>query len=164
MDVTETAENGAKSNIVVSVHSKSENAGKLVHKRKFPAPMRDSKLLIETMRKLIGTIEQNRTSKLFTAECIQNWSETIVVDGWQDLHWETLLVDTKQVLEEEIHLVMSEHSIVQTEEKLDYTMTETRIVQRSITFSLGKQTSEESSVHLELLQECAEVIIVQQDA
>ena len=60
------------------------------------------------------------TSKLLTAECIQNWSETNKVDdGWQDLRSETLLVDTKQVLEEEIHLVMSEHSIAQTEENLN---------------------------------------------
>ena len=88
-------------------------------------------------------------------------TETIVVDdGWQDLRSETLLVDTKQVLEEEIHLVMSEHSIVQTEGKLDYTMTETRNVHRSLTFSLGKKTSEESSVQFELLQECAEVVTV----
>ena len=41
-DITETAENGAKSNFVVSVHSKSENAVKLVHEGKFSAPMRDS--------------------------------------------------------------------------------------------------------------------------
>ena len=60
------------------------------------------------------------TSKLLTAECIQNWSETNNVDdGWQDLRSETLFVDTKQVLEEEIHLVMSEHSIVLTEENLN---------------------------------------------
>ena len=69
------------------------------------------------------------TSKLVTVECIQNWSETFVVDdGWQDLHSETLLQDAKQVLEEEIHLDMSEHSIVLTEENLDYTMTGTRNV------------------------------------
>ena len=42
---TKTAENGAKSNIVVSVHSKSENAVKLVHEGKFSAPVRDSKPL-----------------------------------------------------------------------------------------------------------------------
>ena len=40
MDVTE---NGAKSNIAVSVHSRPENAVKLVHERKCSAPMRDSK-------------------------------------------------------------------------------------------------------------------------
>ena len=56
-------------------------------------------------------------SKLLTAECIQNWSETIVVEnGRQDFRSETLLAKAKQVLEKEIHLVISEHPIVQTEE------------------------------------------------
>ena len=46
------------------------------------------------------------TSKFLTAECIQNWSETFVVeDCRQDVRSETLLVDAKQVLEEDIHLV-----------------------------------------------------------
>ena len=95
----ETAENGAKSNIVVSVHSKSENAGKLVHEGRFSAPMRDSKPLTkadEQADRNDRTKAENRacrqratsqpdvnvankgTSKLLTAECIQNWSETIV--------------------------------------------------------------------------------------
>ena len=39
----------------------------------------------------------------------------------QDIRSEILLVDTKQVLEEEIHFVKSEHSIVQTKENLNYT-------------------------------------------
>ena len=41
-DKTETAENGTKSNIAVSAHSKLENAVKLAHEGKFSAPMRDS--------------------------------------------------------------------------------------------------------------------------
>ena len=72
-------------------------------------------------------------------------------------------MDTKQVLEEEMNLVMSEHSKVQTEVNLNYTMTETRKKNRSLTFALSKQSSQEWSVQLELLQESAEVITVQQD-
>ena len=93
-----------------------------------------------------------------------NWPETFVVDnGWQDFRSETLLVDTKQVLEEEIHLVMSEHLVVQTEENLDYTMTKTRKEHRSLTFTLSKQTSEETSVQLELLQDRTDVSTVLQN-
>ena len=104
------------------------------------------------------------TSKFLTAECIQNWSETFIVDnGRQDVRSETLLVDTKQVLEEEIHLGMSEHSIVQTEEILNHTMTETRKEHRFLSFASSKQTLGESSVQRELLQESAEVFTVQQD-
>ena len=64
-------------------------------------------------------IANKGTSKLPTAECIQNWSETIVVENCrQDFRSETLLVYTKQFLEKEIHFVRSELSIVQTKGKL----------------------------------------------
>ena len=62
------------------------------------------------------------TSMLLTAQCIQDWSKTsLVTDNGPS---ETLLADTKSFLEEEIHFVMSEHSILQTEENLNYSMTE----------------------------------------
>ena len=103
------------------------------------------------------------TSKNLTAEWMWNWPETFVVDnGWQDFRSGTLLVDTEQVLEEEIHLVMSEHLVVQTEETLDYRMTETRKEHRSSAFASNNETSEELSVQLELLQEMAEVSTVLQ--
>ena len=57
----------------------------------------------------------------------------------QDFRSEFLLVDARKGLEEEIHLVMNEHSIVQTDENLNYTMTETRGEHRSSTFASSKQ-------------------------
>ena len=104
------------------------------------------------------------TSKRLAAEWMWNRPETFVVDiGWQDFRSGTLLVDTQQVLEEETHLVMSEHLIVQTEETLDYTMTETMKEHRSLAFTSNNETSEEMSVQLELLQVMAEVSTVLQD-
>ena len=177
MDETETIEDGAKSNIALSVHLKSENAVKLVHKGKFSALRRDSKPPTEadeqaddgTCRKEAISqpdvkLANQGTSQLITTECIQKLSETFIVDnGRQDFRSETLLVDTKHVVEEEIHLVISDHSIVLREQNLKYTMTETRKEHRSLTFSLGKQSSKELSVQLELLLESAEVITVQHD-
>ena len=179
MDKTETAD------IALSVHSKPENAVKLVHEGKFSALRRDSKPPTEADEQADrkdstdvdnGTCRQGATSqpdvkvankgtsKFLTAECIQNWSETFIVDnGRQDVRSETLLVDTKQVLEEEIHLGMSEHSIVQTEEVLNHTMAETRKEHRFLSFASSKQTLGESSVQHELLQESAENTAVQQD-
>ena len=106
------------------------------------------------------------TSKNLIVEWMWNWPETFVVDnGWQDFRLETLLVDTEQVLEEEIHLVISEHLVVQTEESLDYTVTETMQVHRSLAFASSKnETSEEPRVHFELLQgRSAEVSTVLRD-
>ena len=88
-----------------------------------------------------------------------NRPETFVVDnGWQDFRSRSLLVDTQQVLSELNNiLVMSEHLIVQSEETLDYTMTETMKEHRSLAFTSNNKTSEEPSVQFELLQKSAEV-------
>ena len=161
MDETETVEDWA--NIALSVHSKSENAVKLVHQGKFSALRRDSKPPTEDDEQADrkdstnadnGTCRQEATSqqdvkvankgtsKFLTAECIQKLSETFIVDnGRQDVRSETLLVDTKQVLEEDIHMFMSEQSIVQTEENLNCTMMGTMKEQRSPTFELSKLPS-----------------------
>ena len=177
MAETETVEDGAKSNIALSVHLKSENAVKLVHKGKFSAHRRDSKPPTEadeeadneTCRKEATsqpdvTVANKGTSKFLTAECIQNWSKTFIVDNSrQDVRSETLLMDTKQVLEEKVHMFMSEQSVVQTEEILKYTLTETRKEHRNSAFASSKQSSEELNVKLELVQESAEVFTVQQD-
>ena len=177
MAETETVEDGAKSNIALSVHLKSENAVKLVHEGKFSALRRDSKAPTEadeqvddrTCRKEAESqpdvkLANQGTPQLITTECIQKLSETFIVDnGRQDVRSETLLVDTKQVLEEDIHLGMSEHSISQTKENLNHTMAETRKEHRFLSFASSKQTLGESSVQRELLQESAEVFTVQQD-
>ena len=177
MAETETVEDGAKSNIAVSVHLKSENAVKLVHEGKFSALRRDSKPPTEadeqaddrTCRKEAISqpdvkLANQGTPQLITTECIQKLSETFIVDnGRQDVRSETLLVDTKQVLEEDIHLGMSEHSISQTKENLNHTMAETRKEHRFLSFASSKQSSEELNVKLELLQESAENTAVQQD-
>ena len=103
------------------------------------------------------------TSMLLTMERMWNWPETFAVDdGWQDFRSEILLVDTTQVFKEDNHLVMNEHLVVQTNETLDYTMTETRKEHQSIAFKSNNETSEESSVQFEMLQQSAEIITVQQ--
>ena len=177
MAETETVEDGAKSNIALSVHLKSENAVKLVHEGKFSALRRDSKPPTEadeqaddrTCRKEAISqpdvkLANQGTPQLITTECIQKLSETFIVDnGRQDVRSETLLMDTKQVLEEKVHMFMSEQSIVQTEEILKYTLTETRKEHRNSAFASSKQSSEELNVKLELVQESAEVFTVQQD-
>ena len=177
MAETETVEDGAKSNITLSVHLKTENAVRLVHEGKFSALRRDSKPPTKadeqaddgTCRKEAISqpdvkLANQGTSQLITTECIQKLSETFIVDNSrQDVRSETLLVDTKQVLEEDIHLGMSEHSISQTKENLNHTLTETRKEHRSSAFASSKQSSEELNVQLELVQESAEVFTVQQD-
>ena len=98
------------------------------------------------------------TSKFFTAEWMWNWPETFAVDDrWQDFRSETLLVDIINTLEDEIHLVMSDHLIEQTEENLEYTMTETMKEHQCLAFASKNETSEDPSVQFELLQERAEV-------
>ena len=73
-------------------------------------------------------------------------------------------MDTKHVLGEEKHLVLSEKSKVETQESLNYTITETGRGQRSLAFASSNQTLEESSVQTELLQESAKTTTVLRQA
>ena len=137
---------------------KCPNHGKLQHKIIKHEAHEDSNMTN------VESDANKETSKNLTAQWMWNWPETFVVDdGWQDFRSENLLLDITEVLEEEIHLVMSEHLIVQTEETLDYPMTETMQEHRSLDFASNNETSEEMSVQLELLQEMAEVSTVPQD-
>ena len=134
------------------------NHGKLQHKINKREAHEDSNMTN------VESDANKETSKNLTAQWMWNWPETFVVDdGWQDFRSETLLLVTTEVLEEEIHLVMSEHLILQTEENLDYPMTETRKEHRSLAFALNNETLEEPNMQCELLQERAEVSTVLQD-
>ena len=121
----------------------------------------------EDSKKTNGESDANKeTSKRLAAEWMWTRPETFIVDnGWQDFRSGTLLVDTQQVLEEETHLVKCEHLVVQTEETLDNTMTETMQEHRSLAYASSKNgTSEEPRVQFELLQgRSAEVSTVLQD-
>ena len=87
------------------------------------------------------------TSKLLTAERMWNLSETFVVrNRRQDFRSETLLVETKYDFGEEIHLAMSEHLIAQSEDILDYTMTETTKQHRSLAFASKKHIVEKPTM------------------
>ena len=122
--------------MAVSVHLTPENAVKLVHEGKQTKEPRSSMHTINS-----------------TAQCIQNWSETVVVEKYrQDFCSETPLVDTTQSLKGKIHLAMNEHSIVQTEVNLNYTMTVMMQEYRSSAFATSKQIPEELSMQIELLQ------------
>ena len=82
--------------------------------------LQDKTIKCEAQEDSIVTIVENNANKGFSenliAEWVWNWPETFVVDnGWQDFRSETLLMDTEQGLEEDTHLVMSKHLIVQTE-------------------------------------------------
>ena len=92
-----------------------------------------------------------RPSNNLTAEWMWNWPETFNVDdGWQNIRSETLLVDIEQVLEEDTHLIMSEHLLVQTE-TLEFTLAETMKEHRNLEFASNNESSKKSSVHFELL-------------
>ena len=107
--------------------------------------------------------QTKKNRSILTAEWMWNWPRTSVEDvGWQDFRSESHFVVTTQVLEDAIHLVMSERLVMRTEENLNLIKTEMRQEHRRLPFASSKQTSEELSVQVELLQESAEVSIVLQ--
>ena len=139
---------------------KCPNHGKLQHKIIKHEAHEDSNMTN------VESNENKEISKNLTAQWMWNWPETFLVDdSWQDFRSETLLVDNTQVFKDEIHMVMNEHLVVQTEETLDYRMTETMQEHRSLVYASSKnETLEEPRVQFELLQgRSAEVSTVLQD-
>ena len=81
MDISETAENGAKSNKVVSVRSKSENAGKLVLEGKISAPMRYSKSLTEANGEAVRNDRTNAENRACRQGATSQPDVTVVNKG-----------------------------------------------------------------------------------
>ena len=65
-------------------------------------------------------------------------------------------------MEEEIHMITNEHSLVPTEKSLNYIVTETKKGHRILTFTSSKQSLEEPSAQIELLLESAQSTTVTQ--
>ena len=98
-------------------------------------------------------VAKKGTLKPLTAECIQNWSEAIVVKnvGKTSVQKPSSWIPYKIWKKRFTWSGVSIRSGVQTQENLNYTTTETHKEHRSLAIATSKQTSEELNANLELL-------------
>ena len=93
----------------------------------------------------------------------KNSPDLIVVESnWQEVSTKTLLVEIKQVWQEEMHLDADDHNILKQEENKDFPITEGKKEHKSVASSSNLQTSKKISVTLDLLKQSRDVAFLQQ--
>ena len=93
----------------------------------------------------------------------ENSPDLIVVESnWQEVSTKTLLVEIKQVWQEEMHLVADDHNILKQEENKDFPITEGKKEHKNVAISSNLQTSKKISVTLDLLKQSRDVAFIQQ--
>ena len=86
----------------------------------------------------------------------------VVESNWQEVSTKTLLVEIKQVWQEEMHLVAGDHNIVKQEKNKDFSVSEEKSEHERVAFTSNLQTSEVFSVTRDLLKQNIDVASVQQ--
>ena len=93
----------------------------------------------------------------------KNLPDIFVVErNWQEVSTETLLVEIKQVWQEEMQLVTGDHYIVKQEENKEFLITEENNEHERVAITSNFQISEKICVTLDLLKQCIGVASVQQ--
>ena len=97
-------------------------------------------------------------------EANKKTSQDIVVveRDWQEVSTKTLLVEIKQVCQEEMQLVAGDHNMLKQEEKKEFLITEGRNEHERVAITSNFQTSEKNCVTLDLLKQNIGVASVQQ--
>ena len=86
----------------------------------------------------------------------------VVEHNWQEVSTTTLLVEIKQVWQEEMQLVAGDHNIVKQEENKEFLITEEKNEHERVAITSNLQTLEEFSVKLDLRKENVDVASVRQ--
>ena len=86
----------------------------------------------------------------------------VVERNWQEVSTKTLLVEIKQVWQEEMQLVAGDHDIVKQEENKEFLITEEKNEHERVAITSNLQASEDFSVKLDLRKENVDVASVRQ--
>ena len=86
----------------------------------------------------------------------------VVKRNWQEVSTKTLLVEIKQVWQEEMRLVAGDHNIVKQEKNKEFSITEEKNEHERVAITLNIQTSEKICVTLDLLKQGKGFASVQQ--
>ena len=93
----------------------------------------------------------------------ENSPDIFVVErDWQEVSTKTLLVEIKQIWQEEMQLVAGDHNIVKQEENKEFSVTEEKNEEKRVALASNFQTLKEICVTLDLLKQSIGVASVQQ--
>ena len=143
-----------------------------------PLPQQESaKLATESLfaaelDPLAGQMKTQWSMGLYALDCSvagrfdankKNSPDIFVVERiWQEVSTKTLLVEIKQVWQEEMQLVAGDHNIVKQEKNKEFSITEEKNEHERVAITSNFQTSEKNCVTLDLPKQSIDVASVQQ--
>ena len=101
-------------------------------------------------------------SRRFEANKKNSSAIYVVERNWQEVSTKTILVEIKQIWQEEMQLVAGDHNIVKQEKNKDFSITEEKNEHERVAITSNFQTSEKIGVTLHLLKQSIGVASVQQ--
>ena len=141
-----------------------------------PLPQQESaKLATESLfaaelDPLVDQMKTRSSMELYTSHCsvsemskenTENSPDIFVVErNWQEVSTKPLLLEIKQVWQDEMHLAVSDHMIVEQDENMGFSIAEEKNEHERVAITSNLLTSEEFSVKLDLRKENVDVASV----
>ena len=129
-------------------------------------------LVFADMDPLVDQMKTRSSMEVYTSHCsvsemskenTENSPDIFVVErNWQEVSTKPLLLENKQVWQDEMHLAVSDHMIVKHDKNMGFSFTEGKNGHESFAIKSNIRTLEELSVKLDLLKEKIDVASVRQ--
>ena len=136
------------------------------------AKLANESLVFADVDPLVDQMKTRWGMESYTSHCIvsemskensENSLDIFAVErNWQEVSTKSLLLEIKQVWQEEMQLVAGDHTIVKQEENKEFLITEEKNEHERVAFTTNFQTSEKYCVTLDLPKQSIGVASVQQ--
>ena len=125
----------------------------------------DVDLLVDEMKTRWG--RESYTSHCSVSEMSKENTENspdifVVERNWQEFRTKSLLLEIKQIWQDEMHLAVGDHVVAKQDKNMGYSFTEEKNGHESFAIKSNIRTLEEFSVKLDLLKENIDVASVRQ--
>ena len=121
---------------------------------------------------LVDQMKTRSSMELYTSHCsvsemsnenTENSPDKFVVErNWQEVSTKPLLLEIKQVWQDEMHLAVSDHMIVEQDENMGFSIVEEKNEHESFAIESDLRTLEEFTVMLDLVKQHMDVAFVRQ--
>ena len=136
------------------------------------AKLANESLVFADVDPLVDQMKTRSSMELYTSHCsaseiskenTENSPDIFVVErNWQEVSTKPLLLEIKQVWQDEMHLAVSDHMIVEQDENMGFPIVEEKNEHESFAIKSNLRTLEEFTVMLDLVKQNMDVASVRQ--
>ena len=136
------------------------------------AKLANESLIFADVDPLVDQMKTRSSMEVYTSHCsvsqmskenTENSPDIFVVErNWQEVSTKPLLLENKQVWQDEMHLAVSDHMIVEQDKNMGFSIVEEKTEHESFAIKSKLRTLEDFTVKLDLLKENIDVASVRQ--